>query len=266
MPRLPLLLVSVLLACGDSGSDTTATSMLTTVSATATNSNTSADDSSSSASEPTTTAPPGDTTADATTDATTTAPDDTTGIADVTGTTAPSSTTSSSTSSTTDATTTAADESSSTTDPAICGDAFLGPGEACDDGLTLDCVGTHDGGDGTCVPAGECSPGYILADAECVPESMAAHVHIMVSNNCDMTVDPEEFSVLPGQKLKIAYHNHSVDYPVDVWMHYNGGFLDLQPGGTWNEQYEHCFGPNPSEGYADITTACSEFHLPIHCL
>ena len=41
---------------------------------------------------------------------------------------------------------------------------------------------------------------------------------------------------------------------------------DLAPGGTWKETYEHCFGPNPSEGWAEISTACSQYVLPIHCL
>lgn len=49
-------------------------------------------------------------------------------------------------------------------------------------------------------------------------------------------------------------------------MHDNGGFTDLGPGGTWKETHEHCFGPNPSEGYAEISNACSMYVLPIHCL
>ena len=60
--------------------------------------------------------------------------------------------------------------------------------------------------------------------------------------------------------------HYGADYPVDVWMMYGGGYTDLAPGGTWNETYEHCFGPSPSEGYADISTACSNFRLKIHCL
>jgi hypothetical protein len=49
-------------------------------------------------------------------------------------------------------------------------------------------------------------------------------------------------------------------------MMYGGGYTDLAPGGTWNEQYEHCFGPNPSEGYAEITACNKTITLPIHCL
>ncbi|MBL9107320.1 MAG: hypothetical protein JNL82_40900 [Myxococcales bacterium] len=269
MYRLSAFLASTLLACGNSGSTATATASLTTVSAGAT-----ATDAEASAGD--TTAAPAPTGETGSAAATTGAGDLTTSSAGSTGadataasddstSTGSTSTGSTSTSSTSSAATTAGD-GSSTSAAAVCGDAVVEPGEACDDGLTPDCAGTHDGGDGTCVPAGECSPGYVLADAACVPERVTAHVHIMVSNTCDMTVDPESFTVQPGQQLKLEYHNHSADYPVDVWMHYNGGFTDLEPGGTWKEQYEHCFGPAPSEGYADISTACSEFHLPIHCL
>ncbi len=107
---------------------------------------------------------------------------------------------------------------------------------------------------------------YVLAGPDCVAELWVDHVHIMVDNTCKMQVTPSSFTVQPGQKLRLDYHNHSVDYPVDVWMHYNGGYTDLQPGATWMEKYEHCFGPAPSEGWAKISTACSEYVLPIHCL
>lgn len=149
---------------------------------------------------------------------------------------------------------------------AVCGDGVVGPGETCDDGSGVGCDTYHDGGDGACVPAGMCSPGFVLVDGACAAELWTDHVHIMVDNTCTMTVTPPAFSVPPGQKLRLDYHNHSQDYPVDVWMHYNGGFTDLQPGATWMEKYEHCFGPNPSEGWATISTACSEYKLPIHCL
>jgi hypothetical protein len=33
-----------------------------------------------------------------------------------------------------------------------------------------------------------------------------------------------------------------------------------------NEQYEHCFGPIASEGYADITACNTTYQLKIHCL
>lgn len=153
-----------------------------------------------------------------------------------------------------------------TTGGPVCGDGVVEGGETCDDGSGVGCDSYHDGGDGTCVPAGMCSPGHVLGMDGCVVELWSDHVHIMVDNTCEMTVSPPEFTVQPGQKLRLDYHNHSQDYPVDVWMHYNGGFTDLPPGATWMEKYEHCFGPAPSEGWATISTACSQYKLPIHCL
>ncbi|MCC6556333.1 MAG: DUF4215 domain-containing protein [Polyangiaceae bacterium] len=148
-----------------------------------------------------------------------------------------------------------------------CGDGVLQGNEGCDDGVVMSgCDSLHDGGDGACVPAGTCSPGYLLAGTSCVPELAQEHVHIDVDNFCNMSVTPVEYNVPAGQNLKLSYHNHSVDYPVDVWKSYGGGFLDLQPGMTWDEQYEHCAGPQPSTAYADISTACSSFRLYIHCL
>lgn len=157
-------------------------------------------------------------------------------------------------------------EGTSTTDAAVCGDGIVDPGETCDDGMGVGCDSYHDGGDGVCRPPGECSPGYVLSDENCVAELATDHVHIMVDNTCKMTVMPAEFTVPAGQKLRLDYHNHSKDYPVDVWMQYNGGFTDLAPGATWSEKYEHCFGPAPSEGWAEISTACSMVVVPIHCL
>jgi hypothetical protein len=149
----------------------------------------------------------------------------------------------------------------------VCGNGIVEAGETCDDGvITSGCDTFADGGNGACVQPGTCSPGYVLANTMCVPELAQEHVHIDVDNFCNMIVMATEYFVPAGQKLKLSYHNHSVDYPVDVWMMYGGGYTDLQPGATWNEQYEHCFGPQPSTGYADISTACSEYRLYIHCL
>lgn len=150
----------------------------------------------------------------------------------------------------------------------MCGDGVVQSNESCDDGMIMmNCDSLQNGGDGKCVAAGTCSPGYVyVSGVGCAPQLVTEHVHIMVSNTCVMSVMPMEFTVPAGQKLKLSYHNHSQDYPVDVWMMYGGGYLDLAPGGTWNETYEHCFGPSPSEGYADISTACSQFRLKIHCL
>lgn len=149
-----------------------------------------------------------------------------------------------------------------------CGDGVIQGNETCDDGMiSMGCEALQNGGDGKCLPAGMCSPGYIpVQGSGCVPALLTDHVHINVSNTCVMSVMPMEYTVPAGQKLKLSYHNHSQDYPITVWMMYGGGYTDLAPGGTWNEQYEHCFGPSASEGYADISTACSNFRLKIHCL
>lgn len=95
---------------------------------------------------------------------------------------------------------------------------------------------------------------------------LVEHVHIDVSNTCVMTVSPQSYDVLPGQTLRLSYHNHSTDYPVDVWKSYGGGYLDLATGSTWNETYEHCSLTSSYTEYADISTACSSFRLYINCL
>ena len=93
------------------------------------------------------------------------------------------------------------------------------------------------------------------------------HIHIHVSNTCDLTVDPPELSFPRGVRPRFAWHNHSVDYPVDVWMSYGGGFLDLGTGATWNEPIDHCLGPNAHDEWADISAGgCAEFRFLIHCL
>ena len=68
-----------------------------------------------------------------------------------------------------------------------------------------------------------------------------------------------------GTKLQLSYHNHSMFYPINIWLSYIGGYTDLMPGAIWDDQYQHCGGPMPYEAYADISTACSSFHLKIHC-
>ena len=262
----PISLALVLAACGDSGGDTAgASTTVTTAPATAGTAQTSGEPTSgagTTAAETadaasTTGATAADTTAagSATTDAATTGDASTTGA-----------TVSTSSGGTTEQASGTTGQASGTTGGPVCGDGVVSPGETCDDGSGVGCDTDHDGGDGTCVPAGMCSPGYVLAGPDCVAELWVDHVHIMVDNTCKMQVTPSSFTVQPGQKLRLDYHNHSVDYPVDVWMHYNGGYTDLQPGATWMEKYEHCFGPAPSEGWAKISTACSEYVLPIHCL
>lgn len=93
------------------------------------------------------------------------------------------------------------------------------------------------------------------------------HVHIHVSNTCDLMVDPPELSFPRGVRPRFSWHNHSVDYPVDVWMSYGGGFLELGTGATWNEPIDHCLGPNAHDEWADISAGgCAEYRFLIHCL
>jgi hypothetical protein len=258
----PLSLALLLAACGDDGTGaTSAGTSATTLTTDTTTTATTDPGTAQSTAEPTTAPGTAATTDDPSTTGTTTT---TTGEPDTTTTTTSSSTTAVDTTTTT--TTTTESTTGTTGAPVVCGDGVVDPGETCDDGSGVGCDTYHDGGDGTCVPPGTCSPGHVLSDDQCVAELWVDHVHIYVDNTCKMKVEPTSFAVAPGQKLRLDYHNHSADYPVDVWMHYNGGYTDLQPGATWKEQYEHCFGPNPSEGWAEISTACSQVILPIKCL
>ncbi len=149
-----------------------------------------------------------------------------------------------------------------------CGDGIIQGNETCDDGaIQTGCATTHDGGDGTCVPADQCVMGYVLlGDGTCQPEVANVHVHIDVSNTCQMTVMPMQLEVPAGQYMRIEYHNHSQYYPVDVWGSYIGGYTDLQPGATWDDRYRYCGNINrPYTEYADISTACSNVRLNITC-
>lgn len=117
------------------------------------------------------------------------------------------------------------------------------------------------------------SPDILLADTQtpdqgCItpPCLESATVKIYVSNSCVMQVVPTQIEVPPNTKMKISYHNMSDDYPVDIWMSYNGGFLDLPTHDIWNEKYEWCGYAGHYDGYADISTACSKYRLNIICL
>jgi hypothetical protein len=97
------------------------------------------------------------------------------------------------------------------------------------------------------------------------------HVHIYIDNFCKVTVDPPEITVPVDETVTLSYHNHSVDYFADVWMSYGGGFLDLELGATWDDQFEWCTGPNQSTGWADISiagggnNACPKHRMYIYC-
>ena len=149
-----------------------------------------------------------------------------------------------------------------------CGDGVRQNNENCDDGiLVAGCDVTHDGGDGVCVPAGQCSAGFELdARGDCQPFNDTPGVDIFVDNFCNMDVVPPSIHAPPGQLIHITWHNRSVDYPVDVWMSYGGGFLDLEPGTSWTDPAGLCFGGGrPYEAGADISTACSRFQFVAYC-
>lgn len=157
-----------------------------------------------------------------------------------------------------------------------CGDGTVQSNESCDDGqLTSGCDTYHDGGDGTCVAPDTCSEGYVVdANGNCVAEEREDHVHIYVTNTCQLSTDPTEIRVPRGQSVWVDWHNHSSDYDVDVWMSYQGGYTDLAPGRTWDEPVEHCTNINrPYTEYADITISglslndrnCPGHRLMIYC-
>lgn len=93
----------------------------------------------------------------------------------------------------------------------------------------------------------------------------SADVDIYVDNFCRMDVVPKSITVPRGQTVKLTYRNRSRDYPVDVWLSYGGGFLDLRTGASWADRFEHCAFPRPYNAYADISTACSRYRLMIYC-
>jgi cysteine-rich repeat protein len=156
-----------------------------------------------------------------------------------------------------------------------CGDGNLQGNESCDDGeLQSGCDTYHDGGDGTCQPPGECSDGYTMQDGTCVTEQLDEHVHIYISNTCDLSVSPSRVEVPRGQTISFEYHNHSRSYAADVWLSYNGGYLDLKQGGTWDDQFVHCTSSNrPYTQYADISingidvrdSRCPGHRMKIEC-
>jgi cysteine-rich repeat protein len=150
-----------------------------------------------------------------------------------------------------------------------CGDGVLQTTELCDDGHHAgdDCARLHDGGDGACVEPGACSAGYALAgDGRCDPVMQDGVVDIFVANDCTMRVVPDHIDVPPGRTISLLYRNRSVDYPVDVWLSYGGGFLDLEPGTQWQDRFVHCANLNrPYQAFADVSTACSMFRLMINC-
>ncbi len=85
-----------------------------------------------------------------------------------------------------------------------CGDGQVQGNESCDDGQTQDCAGTHNGGDGTCVPLGQCIQGYI-----------ADNQGNCVRNPTGLTVPCENG---PGWTVwRFHYDRGSDSARIDVW-------------------------------------------------
>lgn len=115
-------------------------------------------------------------------------------------------------------------------------------------------------------PAPDLSPPRDLSAAPDLGFPTSQNVEIFVDNFCKMDVLPKKFDVPAGTFLKLTYFNRSRDYPVDVWLSYGGGFLDLKTGTSWADRFEFCRYPRPYSAYADISTACSKYRLMINCL
>ncbi len=98
-----------------------------------------------------------------------------------------------------------------------------------------------------------------------------ATVDIYIDNFCNVSADPMELWVPADETLQITYHNNSVDYDADVWLSYGGGYLGLVTGGTWEDPFTWCAGPEPYTGGADIDIAggggnsCPGVTVLIHC-
>lgn len=155
-------------------------------------------------------------------------------------------------------------------EPVLCSDP---PPDYCSDGFTLvvyDSTGTCDGsgGEAVCIYGSSFQPcEFGCRDGECRdnPQQLL-DINIYVDNFCNMNVVPAEVNVAPGNTVLLTYHNRSVDYEVDVWLSYGGGYLDLETGHSWADSFEWCTSDHVYTGYADISTACSNHRLLIHCL
>jgi hypothetical protein len=79
------------------------------------------------------------------------------------------------------------------------------------------------------------------------------HVHIYISNFCDVSVDPVDITIPAGQSVFFSFHNHSSDYNATVWNSYGGGYLGLPEGSTWDDPIERCAEAFAYTAYADIS-------------
>ena len=115
-------------------------------------------------------------------------------------------------------------------------------------------------------PLTDCQADEFCQAGLCEPLQQGLGIDIYVDNFCAMDVVPAEVTVPAGSTAVLTYHNRSQDYPVDVWLSYGGGFLDLPTGQSWADAFEWCTGASVYTGYADIDSACSSHRLLIHCL
>ncbi len=86
-----------------------------------------------------------------------------------------------------------------------CGDNTLQANETCDDGLTADCASTHDGGDLSCVPNGSCSAGFVLNGAGTCVSNNTTGLTVPCSNGTGYSM------------FKFHYDNGSTSARIDVW-------------------------------------------------
>lgn len=148
---------------------------------------------------------------------------------------------------------------------ATAADATSGDAGARDTGTALDSGVTPDAGVAT--DSGVAIDAGFAPDASVPDAGGPLHVHIEVSNTCVMSVSPPEVTIAHGERPLFSWHNHSADYPVDVWLSYGGGYLDLATGATWDEPIMHCIGPNAHDEYADLSAGgCAEYRFFIRCL
>ncbi|MEZ4459184.1 MAG: hypothetical protein R3E66_05565 [bacterium] len=86
----------------------------------------------------------------------------------------------------------------------VCGDGVVEGPETCDDAVTADCLGTHDGGDGACLPGTSCSAGFQWNGAVCVTTNTTGLTE-PCSNGSGYTV------------FRFHYDNGSTSARIDVW-------------------------------------------------
>lgn len=135
-----------------------------------------------------------------------------------------------------------------------------GSRDAGEDGGPADAGTVDAGADAGAADAGTADAGPALS-----------HVHIYISNTCVVSTSPTDATVPAGQRVRFEWHNHSVDYDADIWYSSIYGYLGLATGATWDDPIDWCGGPQPYDGYADVSiagggsSACPSVRFAIHC-